>query len=414
MINLLDFDQSAMSAFFAGRGDKHFRAKQTLRWIHHALADRVESMTDLAKATRDALALDTEIRAPLILRDSIAGDGTRKWLLDVGGSNAIEAVYIPEGARNDWRSDAEADPANDSTSDVPQAAAGIPSAGRSRVASPSAYPPGRYRGTLCISSQAGCALDCSFCSTGKQGFNRNLSVAEIIGQLWIANRALLAGDIAGPWVQQGRHPITNVVMMGMGEPLANYDNVVTAMRIMLDDNAYGLSRRRVTLSTSGLVPALDRLRDDCPVALAVSLHAPNDALRDRLVPINRKYPIAELLAACLRYIERAPRDFVTFEYVMLDHVNDAPEQARELAALVRDVPCKLNLIPFNPFPNTEYRTSSRNRIVAFQRILQDAGLVATVRKTRGEDIDAACGQLAGQVQDRTKRRLHRIQPVARP
>jgi 23S rRNA (adenine2503-C2)-methyltransferase len=325
-------------------------------------------MTDLARATRDALVTDTEIRAPLVVRDSTASDGTRKWLLDVGGSNAIEAVYIPEADR----------------------------------------------GTLCISSQAGCALDCSFCSTGKQGFNRNLSVAEIIGQLWIANRALLSGGAAAPWMRQGRHPITNVVMMGMGEPLANYDSVVTAMRIMLDDNAYGLSRRRVTLSTSGLVPALDRLREDCPVALAVSLHAPNDALRDQLVPINRKYPIAELLAACLRYIERAPRDFVTFEYVMLDHVNDAPEQARELAALVREVPCKFNLIPFNPFPNTEYRTSSRNRIVAFQRVLQDAGLVATIRKTRGEDIDAACGQLAGQVQDRTKRRLHRIQPVARP
>ena len=367
MINLLDFDQSAMSAFFAVRGDKPFRAKQTLRWIHHALADRVESMTDLAKITRDALMTDAEIRAPLVVRDSIAGDGTRKWLLDVGGGNAVDAVYIPE----------------------------------------------TDRGTLCISSQAGCALDCSFCSTGKQGFNRNLSVAEIIGQLWIANRALLAGDTNAPWVQQGRHPITNVVMMGMGEPLANYENVVTAMRIMLDDNAYGLSRRRVTLSTSGLVPALDRLREDCPVALAVSLHAPNDTLRDLLVPINRKYPIHLLLAACLRYIECAPRDFVTFEYVMLDHVNDAPEQARELASLVRDVPCKFNLIPFNPFPNTEFRTSSRNRIVAFQRILQDAGLVATIRKTRGEDIDAACGQLAGQVQDRTKRRLHRIQPIAR-
>ena len=407
MINLLDFDQSAMSAFFAERGDKPFRAKQTLRWIHHALADRVESMTDLAKITRDALMIDAEIRAPLVVRDSIASDGTRKWLLDVGSGNAVEAVYIPEGSRDDWRSDSEADP---------HAVAGIPSAGRSRFAGPSANAPGRYRGTLCISSQAGCALDCSFCSTGKQGFNRNLSVAEIIGQLWIANRALLAGDIAAPWVQKGRarHAITNVVMMGMGEPLANYDNVVTAMRIMLDDNAYGLSRRRVTLSTSGLVPALDRLREDCPVALAVSLHAPNDSLRDRLVPINRKYPIRLLLDACLRYIERAPRDFVTFEYVMLDHVNDAPGQARELASLVRDVPCKFNLIPFNPFPNTEFRTSSRNRIVAFQRILQDAGMVATIRKTRGEDIDAACGQLAGQIQDRTKRRLHRIQPVARP
>ena len=413
MINLLDFDQSAMSAFFAERGDKPFRAKQTLRWIHHALADRVESMTDLAKTTRDALMIDAEIRAPLVVRDSIASDGTRKWLLDVGSGNAIEAVYIPEGARNDWRSDSEADPPTERTSDVSQAVASIPSAGRSRFAGPSANAPGRYRGTLCISSQAGCALDCSFCSTGKQGFNRNLSVAEIIGQLWIANRALLAGDTKAPWVQHGRHPITNVVMMGMGEPLANYDSVVTAMRIMLDDNAYGLSRRRVTLSTSGLVPALDRLREDCPVALAVSLHAPNDKLRDELVPINRKYPIQLLLAACLRYIERAPRDFVTFEYVMLDHVNDAPEQARELASLVRDVPCKFNLIPFNPFPNTEFRTSSRNRIVAFQRILQDAGLVATIRKTRGEDIDAACGQLAGQVQDRTKRRLHRIQPIAR-
>jgi len=414
MTNLLDLDQLAMSAFFAERGDKPFRAKQTLRWIHHALADRVESMTDLAKTTRDALMSDAEIRAPLIVRDSVASDGTRKWLLDVGSGNAVEAVYIPEGARDDWRSDSEADPLHERDSNVPQAVAGIPSLGRSRSAGPSANATGRYRGTLCISSQAGCALDCSFCSTGKQGFNRNLSVAEIIGQLWIANRALLASGVAGPRLQPGRHPITNVVMMGMGEPLANYDNVVTAMRIMLDDNAYGLSRRRVTLSTSGLVPALDRLGEDCPVALAVSLHAPNDALRDQLVPINRKYPIRLLLDACLRYIEHAPRDFVTFEYVMLDHVNDAPEQARELASLVREVPCKFNLIPFNPFPNTEFRTSSRNRIVAFQRILQDAGLIATIRKTRGEDIDAACGQLAGQVQDRTKRRLHRIQPVARP
>ena len=367
MINLLDFDSAAMTAFFAERGEKPFRAKQTLRWVHHRLADRVDAMSDLAKATREALARDAEIRAPSVVRDSTAADGTRKWLLDVGNANAIEAVYIPE----------------------------------------------TDRGTLCVSSQAGCALDCAFCSTGKQGFNRNLSVGEIIGQLWHANRALLADGIAAPWVEHGRHPITNVVMMGMGEPLANYDNVVTAMRIMLDDNAYGLSRRRVTLSTSGLVPALDRLREDCPVALAVSLHAPNDALRDELVPINRKYPIRLLLAACLRYIERAPRDFVTFEYVMLDHINDAPEQARELASLVRDVPCKFNLIPFNPFPNTEFRTSSRNRIVAFQRILQDAGMVATIRKTRGEDIDAACGQLAGQVQDRTKRRLHRIQTIAR-
>ncbi|HEY7942966.1 MAG: 23S rRNA (adenine(2503)-C(2))-methyltransferase RlmN [Burkholderiales bacterium] len=366
MINLLDLDQAAMTAFFADRGEKPFRARQALRWVHHGLAARVEAMSDLAKATRDALARDAEIRAPAVVRDSTASDGTRKWLLDVGNANAIEAVYIPE----------------------------------------------TDRGTLCISSQAGCALDCAFCSTGKQGFNRNLSVGEIIGQLWHANRTLLADGIAAPWVGHGRHPVTNVVMMGMGEPLANFDNVVAALRIMLDDNAYGLSRRRVTLSTSGLVPAIDRLRDACPVALAVSLHAPNDALRDRLVPVNRKYPLAELLAACLRYIERAPRDFVTFEYVMLDHVNDSAEHARELTALVRDVPCKFNLIPFNPFPNTEFSTSSRTRILAFQRILRDAGLVATIRKTRGEDIDAACGQLAGRVQDRTGRTVRRIQPVA--
>jgi len=368
MINLLDFDQAALAAFFAERGDKPFRAKQALRWIHRGLVDRVEAMTDLAKATREALARDAEIRAPAVVRDSTATDGTRKWLLDVGGANAIEAVYIPEDDR----------------------------------------------GTLCISSQAGCALDCAFCSTGKQGFNRNLGVAEIIGQLWHANRALLADGTSAPWVEQGRRPVTNVVMMGMGEPLANFDNVVTAMHIMLDDNAYGLSRRRVTLSTAGLVPAIDRLRDACPVALAVSLHAPNDTLRDALVPINRKYPLRELLAACLRYIEKAPRDFVTFEYVMLDHVNDAPDQARELVALVRDVPCKLNLIPFNPFPNTEFSTSSRNRIVAFQKTLQDAGLVATIRKTRGDDIDAACGQLAGRVQDKTRRRAIKLQPVAAP
>ena len=322
-------------------------------------------MRDLARATRDALARDAEIRAAAVVRDSTAKDGTRKWLLDVGGANAIEAVYIPEDDR----------------------------------------------GTLCISSQAGCALDCAFCSTGKQGFNRNLTVAEIIGQLWHANRTLLADGAAAPWVEQGRHPITNVVMMGMGEPLANFENVVRAMRIMLDDDAYGLSRRRVTLSTSGLVPAIDRLREACPVALAVSLHAPTDALRDALVPINRKYPLKELLGACVRYIAAAPRDFVTFEYVMLDHVNDAPAQARELAALVRDVPCKLNLIPFNPFPNTEFRSSSRNRIVAFQKTLQDAGFIATIRKTRGEDIDAACGQLAGRVHDRTRRRTVKIEPV---
>ncbi len=362
MINLLDFDQAALAALFAARGEKPFRSRQVLRWVHHALADRVDAMSDLAKATREALGREAEIRAPVVLRDATASDGTRKWLLDVGGGNAIEAVYIPE----------------------------------------------TDRGTLCVSSQAGCALDCAFCSTGKQGFNRNLTTGEIIGQLWHANRALLAAGVNPPWVEHGRHPITNVVLMGMGEPLANFDPVVRALRLMLDSNGYGLSRRRVTLSTAGLVPALDRLREECPVALAVSLHAPNDALRDVLVPINRKYPLRELLAACRRYIERAPRDFVTFEYVMLDGVNDAPEQAQELALLVREVACKFNLIPFNPFPNTAFSTSPRARIAAFQNVLQEAGLVATVRSTRGADIDAACGQLAGQVQDKTRRRMQRI------
>jgi 23S rRNA (adenine2503-C2)-methyltransferase len=327
--------------------------------------DDVAAMTDLSRPLREKLASVAEIRGPVVVRDTTALDGTRKWLLDVGAGNAVEMVYIPEDDR----------------------------------------------GTLCISSQAGCALDCAFCSTGKQGFNRNLTTGEIVGQLWQANRALLADGVNPPWVEQGRAPITNVVMMGMGEPLANYDNVVAALDLMLDDNAYGLSRRRVTLSTSGLVPAIDRLREDCPVALAVSLHASNDPLRDRLVPINRKYPLSELLAASVRYLARAPRDFVTFEYVMLDGVNDSVDQAKELAALVRDVPCKFNLIPWNPFPGAEFATSPRSRILEFQKTLIDAGLVTTIRKTRGEDIDAACGQLAGRVQDRTKRQI-RIQRAA--
>jgi len=391
MINLLDLDAAGLAAFFAEQGEKPFRAKQVLHWIHQRFADDIGAMTDLSKPLRDKLAASAEIRGPLAVSDTTAADGTRKWLLDVGGGNAVEAVYIPEDDR----------------------------------------------GTLCISSQAGCALDCAFCSTGKQGFNRNLTTAEIVGQLWHANRSLLAdgegtpprsalrapppegADDLGaarrssaPWVEQGRAPITNVVMMGMGEPLANFDAVVRALSVFLDDNAYGLSRRRVTLSTSGLVPAIDRLAEACPVALAVSLHAPTDALRDLIVPINRKYPIAELLAACKRYLVHAPRDFVTFEYVMLDGVNDAPEHARALAKLVRDVPCKLNLIPFNPFAGTEFATSPRSRIVAFQKMLTDAGYVATIRKTRGEDIDAACGQLAGRVQDKTRRRVVRILPAA--
>ena len=284
---------------------------------------------------------------------------------------------------------------------------------------------------MCISSQAGCAMDCSFCSTGRQGFNRNLTTGEIVGQLWHANRTLLAdggagerraapsessppggsalvaprGDHNWPWVEAGRAPITNVVMMGMGEPLANLDAVIPALALFLDDNAYGLSRRRVTVSTSGLVPQIDRLAAECPVALAVSLHAPDDALRDRIVPINRRHPLADLMAACRRYLEVAPRDFITFEYVMLDGVNDAPAQAEALLKLVRDVPCKFNLIPFNPFPGTEFRVSPRERILAFQRALMDAGIVTTIRKTRGDDIDAACGQLAGQVKNRVVRPL---------
>jgi 23S rRNA (adenine2503-C2)-methyltransferase len=359
MTNLLDFDSAGLATLFAEHGEKPFRAKQVAHWIHQRFVDDVGAMTDLARPLREWLAKESAIRGPTVIKDSTAPDGTRKWLLDAGSGNAVESVYIPEDDR----------------------------------------------GTLCISSQAGCALDCAFCSTGKQGFNRNLTTGEIIGQLWHANRTLLADGVTAPWIEHGRPPITNVVMMGMGEPLANFDNVVPALRLMLDDSPYGLSRRRVTLSTSGIVPLIDRLRDECPVALAVSLHAPDNALRDRLVPINRKHRLAELMAACVRYLERAPRDFVTFEYVMLDEVNDAPAQAKALVDLVRDVPCKFNLIPFNPFPGTEFRRSPRERIAAFQSILVDAGIVTTIRRTRGEGIDAACGQLAGQVQDRTTRRF---------
>jgi 23S rRNA (adenine2503-C2)-methyltransferase len=367
MTNLLDLAPDALTAFFATRGEKPFRARQVSHWVHQRFVSDIGAMTDLGKPLRERIEAEACVKGPVVVRDTTAGDGTRKWLLDAGNGNAVESVYIPEDDR----------------------------------------------GTLCISSQAGCALDCAFCATGKQGFNRNLTTAEIIGQLWHANRTLIADGVTAPWIDHGRPPITNVVMMGMGEPLANFDNVVPALQLMLDDNAYGLSRRRVTLSTSGLVPLIDRLGAECPVALAVSLHAGNDVLRDRLVPINRKHPLSELLAACMRYLAVAPRDFVTFEYVMLAGVNDQLHHATELIALTRDVPCKFNLIPFNPFPGTEFAVSPRARIVDFQRTLQDAGLVATIRKTRGDDIDAACGQLAGQVQDRTKRRLAtRIVPVA--
>jgi 23S rRNA (adenine2503-C2)-methyltransferase len=361
-VNLLDFDVDGLVAWFAERGEKPFRARQVMRWMHRFGETDFDAMTDVAKSLRAKLAQEACIRPPEAIRDSVSHDGTRKWLLDVGSANAVEAVFIPE----------------------------------------------TNRGTLCISSQAGCALDCAFCSTGKQGFNRNLTAAEIIGQLWLANK-LLGGTAAPAGAKDadgepdnGR-VISNVVMMGMGEPLTNFDNVVTALRLMLDDHAYGLSRRRVTVSTSGIVPAMDRLRDECPVALAVSLHAPDDALRDRLVPINQKYPLRELMAACQRYLERAPRDFVTFEYVMLDGVNDTDAHARALVALVRDVPCKFNLIPFNPFPNSGFERSHADRIRRFAGILIDAGIVTTTRKTRGDDVNAACGQLAGQVQDRTRR-----------
>jgi 23S rRNA (adenine2503-C2)-methyltransferase len=374
-VNLLGFDHEALKEFCASLGEKPFRARQLLRWIHQAGVDDFSAMTDMAKPLRERLAQSATIAVPRVLRDTTAADGTRKWLLDVGTGNAIEAVFIPE----------------------------------------------EDRGTLCISSQAGCALECSFCSTGKQGFNRNLTVDEIVGQLWLASRALKTRDAlegTGSRTAQSavgvpvQRPVSNVVMMGMGEPLANFDNVVAAMRLMLDDNAYGLSRRRVTLSTSGLVPAIDRLREACPVSLAVSLHAPHDALRDELVPINRKYPIRELLAACVRYVEKAPRESVMFEYVMLEGVNDSVALARELAALVRDVPCKVNLIPFNPFSGVDYRRSSPEAITRFRDVLMRAGLIATIRKTRGDDIDAACGQLAGQVQDKTRRTRRRQEAAA--
>lgn len=366
MINLLNYNQPQLIDYFASIGEKPFRAKQLMRWIHHFGVHDFAQMTDIAKSLREKLAANTEITLPTVQLEQVSNDGTRKWLIDVqnkgnddssiGTLSSIETVFIPEDDR----------------------------------------------GTLCISSQVGCALACTFCSTGAQGFNRNLSVSEIIGQLAIANKSLRS-ESGYELLSANDRIISNVVMMGMGEPLTNYDNVVTAMQIMLDDSAYGLSRRRVTLSTSGIVPAMDRLKEDCPVALAVSLHAPNDALRDVLVPINKKYPIKELMAACNRYLEKAPRDFVTFEYVMLDNVNDTVEHAHELLNVIKNVPCKLNLIPFNPFPNSGYETSKPSHIRVFRDILVQAGYIVTVRKTRGDDIDAACGQLAGKVLDKTKR-----------
>jgi 23S rRNA (adenine2503-C2)-methyltransferase len=367
--NLLDYDLDGLAAFCERLGEKRFRATQLFRWIHQKGASNFDDMSDLAKSLREKLKTSACVKPLAVLQQHISADGTIKWLFDVGGGNAIESVFIPEDDR----------------------------------------------GTLCVSSQAGCAVACRFCSTGHQGFSRNLTVGEILSQLWFAEHFLRKH------LGQSDRVISNVVMMGMGEPLQNYTALIPALRVMLDDHAYGLSRRRVTVSTSGVVPMMDRLGQDCPVALAVSLHASNDALRDELVPLNRKYPIKELMQACQRYLQVAPRDFITFEYCMLDGVNDTPEHAAELVRLVRSVQagawCKFNLIPFNPFPASGLTRSPQAAVLAFAKILSDAGIVTTIRKTRGDDIDAACGQLAGDVKDRTdvqkrlnKRRTIAIQP----
>nr|VFK42251.1 MAG: 23S rRNA m(2)A-2503 methyltransferase [Candidatus Kentron sp. SD]VFK48169.1 MAG: 23S rRNA m(2)A-2503 methyltransferase [Candidatus Kentron sp. SD] len=357
--NLLGLDFDAMTAFFAGLGERPFRATQLLKWIHqHGVFD-FDAMTNLTKQLRAQLAEIAEIRLPEIIDHRISRDGSRKWLLRVDSENSVEMVFIPEDAR----------------------------------------------GTLCVSSQVGCPLGCPFCATGKQGFRRNLESAEIIGQLHLARRLLVppgisetpAGIDSPHSSPDARFPrkITNVVLMGMGEPLLNVDNVISATRLMLDDNAYGLARRRVTVSTAGVIPALKKLREQCPVSLAVSLHAPSDALRDRLVPINRKYPIAQLLDVCRQYVSHAPKDKITFEYVLLRHVNDQPDDARRLARLLQGLPAKINLIPFNPFPSAPYRAPSPNAVEAFRDILLAKGLMTIIRRTRGDDIAAACGQLAG-------------------
>ena len=366
--NLLDFDRAGLTQWCQDLGEKPFRAVQLFRWIHQRGASDFEAMSDLAKSLRGKLAACAEVRPLAVISEHVSADGTVKWLFDVGRGDAVEAVFIPEDGR----------------------------------------------GTLCVSSQAGCAVGCRFCSTGHQGFSRNLSTGEILAQLWYAEHQLRQrAQVA----RQGERVITNVVMMGMGEPLQNYDALVPALRAMLDDHGYGLSRRRVTVSTSGVVPMIDRLRQDMPVALAVSLHAPIDTLRNELVPLNRKYPLAELLSACQRYLLTAPRDFITFEYCMLDGVNDSVEHAEALVRLVSErgpvgrVPCKFNLIPFNPFPASGLLRSPNERVLAFSRVLSDAGFVSTIRKTRGDDIDAACGQLAGEVQDRTRAHERLKRPV---
>ena len=352
-VNLLGKTREEMEEFFLSLGEKKYRAHQMLKWIYIHQVDDFEQMTDVGKKLRDKLNEIAEIRAPEILHEGISRDGTRKWVFKVDGGGAVETVFIPDGRR----------------------------------------------GTLCVSSQVGCSVDCSFCSTGKQGFQRDLSSAEIIGQVWLASRSF------GPRKNLGEHPVTNVVMMGMGEPLLNFDNVVRAMKLMKEDLAYGISKKRITLSTSGVVPMIDRLSDELDVSLAISLHAPNDELRNVLVPLNRKYPLAELLAACRRYSEKIPHKHksITMEYVMLKGVNDQPEHARQLVKLMKNLPVKINLIPFNPFPHAGYERSAHADILAFHKYLNDHGLLTTVRTTRGDDIDAACGQLVGEVMDRTRR-----------
>lgn len=363
-VNLLNFDRDGLIAYCESLGEKRFRAVQLLRWMHKHCVGDFDKMTDLAKSFRAKLEASCEIRGPVAIRDKISFDGTRKWLFDVGSGNAVETVFIPEDDR----------------------------------------------GTLCISTQAGCAMGCLFCSTGKQGFNRNLTTAEIIGQLWHAEKTLR--DDAGVTDPADRI-ISNVVLMGMGEPLQNLDNVIAALKLMLDDNAYGLSRRRVTVSTCGLTLQMDKLAQVVPVALAVSLHAPDDELRDMIMPINRKHPLADLMAACKRYLAHAPRDYITFEYVMLGGVNDSIAHAKALVKLVKGVSCKFNLIPFNPFADSDLKKPEAATVKAFQDYLMGQGIVTTIRKTRGDDIDAACGQLAGSIKDKTRRAVRLAEQKAR-
>ncbi len=365
-INLLGLSAEKLVDFFSEIGEKTFSASQVMKWIHQLGVDDFSQMTNLSKSLRERLQAVAEVRAPEVVSQHDSADGTRKWLIRVTGGDVIETVFIPE----------------------------------------------KDRGTLCVSSQVGCSLDCSFCATGKQGFNRDLTAAEIVGQLWIAAKSF---DSLAP---KADRVISNVVMMGMGEPLLNFDNVVDAMSLMLHDNAYGLSKRRVTLSTSGVVPALDRLGDVTDVSLAISLHAPNDEIRNELVPLNRRYPIAELLAAANRYLDKMPDTHrkITVEYTLIDQLNDRVEHARELAELLRDTPCKINLIPFNPIANSDYRRVSNNALFRFRDTLYKAGHTVTIRTTRGDDIGAACGQLAGSINDRTRRseRYSRLAGLEQP